>query len=209
VDTPHTWPASMYLLAYDLQKDRLSQRAWLDYLVRGAALGELLAGGFVAEHDGAVRPRAKGRPADEVLEQALRDVEQERPRAWRALLHQSRATMEAVAGQLVRTGAIRPRGRGVEALDRGAVAALQQSARALLQEDADVTSASVDDCALAALASVVPLHTVLTRRRTRRDRERVIALTQRVAAVVPGFERLIEQMHHTRGLSFSAGGPAH
>jgi Golgi phosphoprotein 3 (GPP34) len=206
---PRTWPANMYLLAYDLQKDRLSQRAWLDYLVRGAALAELLAEGFVVEEDGAVRTLPTARPADEVLDQALRDVEQQRPRGWRALLHQSRGTMDAVSGQLLRAGVTRPRGRGVEAVDRAAVDALQRSARALLQEDGDVAGAEVDECALAALASVVPLRTVLKSRPTRRDRQRVVTLTRRVAAVVPGFERLIEQMHHTRGLSFSAGGPLH
>jgi hypothetical protein len=31
-----TLPAKIYLLAYDLRKDRLSEEAWLDYLVRGS-----------------------------------------------------------------------------------------------------------------------------------------------------------------------------
>ena len=34
MDTGQKLPARMYLLAYDLDKDKPSGRAWLDYLVR-------------------------------------------------------------------------------------------------------------------------------------------------------------------------------
>jgi hypothetical protein len=40
-------PDRTYLLAYDLSKDKLAEEAWLGYLVRGAALAQLLAGGPV------------------------------------------------------------------------------------------------------------------------------------------------------------------
>ncbi len=41
---PHTPAARMYLLARDLDTGKLVDRDWLDYLVRGAALIDLLAG---------------------------------------------------------------------------------------------------------------------------------------------------------------------
>jgi hypothetical protein len=62
---------------------------------------------------------------------------------------------------------------------------------------------------LVALAAVVPVRTVFERRRKRRDRDRVDDLIRRVSVEIPGFERLIEQMRHTRGRSYSAGGPVH
>lgn len=58
-------------------------------------------------------------------------------------------------------------------------------------------------------ASVVPLRTVFERHRKRHDRERVDDLVERVSADIPGFERLIGQMRHTRGRAYSAGGPVH
>jgi hypothetical protein len=65
------------------------------------------------------------------------------------------------------------------------------------------------DAALVALASVVPLRTGFQRRRRRRDRERVDDLVRRASADVPGFQRLVGQMWHTRGRAYSAGGPVH
>jgi len=49
MDTGQNLPARMYLLVYDLDKDKPSGRAWLDYLVQGAALTELLAEGLLID----------------------------------------------------------------------------------------------------------------------------------------------------------------
>jgi ubiquinone/menaquinone biosynthesis C-methylase UbiE len=42
-------PGSLYLLAYDTRKNELAKRAWLDYLVRGAMLCELIIRGHLVE----------------------------------------------------------------------------------------------------------------------------------------------------------------
>jgi hypothetical protein len=45
MDSDRTSPARAYLLAYDLPTGQLTDKAWLDYVVQGAALAQLLAGG--------------------------------------------------------------------------------------------------------------------------------------------------------------------
>ena len=66
MDTGQKLPARMYRLAYDLDKDKPSGRAWLDYLVQGAALTELLAEGLLIDTGVKVIPAVEG-PGDEVL----------------------------------------------------------------------------------------------------------------------------------------------
>ena len=41
METGQTLPAKAYLLAYDLPQEKLTEKAWLDYVVQGAALTEL------------------------------------------------------------------------------------------------------------------------------------------------------------------------
>jgi hypothetical protein len=203
-----TLPGKAYLLAYDLPKEKLTERAWLDYVVQGAALAQLLADGGLRDTGTAVVAREGRHLGDEVLEQLLQEVRDGNPRDWRALLHESKATLEAVEDQLVRTGALARRGRRLVALDPGAVAGLQTKVRRIL-DDGDVARVDRLDGALVALASVVPLRTVFERRRKRQGRRRVDELVRRVSTDIPGFQRLIDQMRHTRGRAYSAGGPVH
>jgi hypothetical protein len=201
-------PDRMLLLAYDLHKDRLTEKAWLDYLVRAAALAQLLAGGQLVDAGRAVHPAAGQRPPDQVLDLVLAEVEGATARDWRALLHHSKATVQAVEDRLVRAGTVRPKGRGIVALDRETVAAIQAKARRLLH-DADPAPVDLGDAVLVTLASVVPLRTVFDRRRKHQDQGRVAVLAGRVCQGGPGFERLLAQVRHTRGRSYSAGGPVH
>ena len=146
-------PGKAYLLAYDLPKEKLTERAWLDYVVQGAALAQLLADGGLRDTGTAVVAREGRHLGDEVLEQLLQEVRDGNPRDWRALLHESKATLEAVEDQLVRTGALARRGRRLVALDPGAVAGLQTKVRRIL-DDGDVARVDRLDGALVALASV-------------------------------------------------------
>lgn len=209
-----TLPARMYLLAYDLTKDKPSDKSWLDYVVRGAALAQLLAEGRLTDTGSAVVP-AGGRPADEVLGLVYSEIEEAGPRDWRPLLHESKATLAAVEDQLVQTGVFERHDRGLTAVDRAAIAEVQERARQILGGHGTGVAGggggnvAVLDAALVALAFVIPLQTVFDRRRRRHDRDRVEALARLVSASVPGFERLLRQMRRTRGRAYSAGGPVH
>lgn len=208
MDTGQKLPARMYQLAYDLDKDKASGRAWLDYLVQGAALTELLAEGLLIDTGVAVIPAVEG-PADEVLGRVWQQAAGGRPHGWRGLLRQGRATLAAVEDQLIQAGAFEPKGRGLVAMDREAIAALQARARQILSGEAGDEGSAVPDAALVAMASVIPLRTVFERRHRRQDRERIDTLTRRVSLRAPGFDRMLQQMRRTRGRSYSAGGPVH
>ncbi len=208
MDTVQTLPARMYLLAYDLGSDGPSDKAWLDYVVRGAALAQLLADGRLLDTGDAV-VTAGDRPADEVLAVAYRQAGEAKARSWRGLLHQGKATLTAVENGLIQAGVVKQQGGHLVAVDREAVAALQDRARQILRGGADDEEAGVPDAALVAVASVVPLRTVFDRRRKHENRERADALARVVSAQAPGFDRLLTQMRRTRGRSYSAGGPVH
>jgi hypothetical protein len=198
----------MYLLAYDLGKDKPSGRAWLGHLVQGAALTELLAEGVLMDTGTAVIPAGE-RPGDEVLGLVWQQAAGRRPHGWRGLLRQGKVTLAAVEDQLIQAGAFERKGRGLVAMDREGIAVLQTRARQILRGEAGEEGGAVLDAALVAVASVIPLRTVFDRRRRRQDRERVDALTRRVSLKAPGFDRMLSQMRRTRGRSFSAGGPVH
>jgi len=203
MDTGQRLPARMYLLAYDLDKDKPSGRAWLDYLVQGAALTELLAGGLLIDTGVKVIPAVEG-PADEVLRLVWQQAAGSRPHGWRGLLRQGKVTLAAVEDQLIQAGAFERKGRGLVAMDREAIAALQAWARQIRSGEAGDEGSAVFDAALVAMASVVPLRTVFERRRRRQDRERIETLTRRVSLRAPGFDRMLQQMRRTRGRSYSA-----
>jgi Golgi phosphoprotein 3 (GPP34) len=207
MDIVRALPARMYLLAYDLDSDGPGDTAWLDYVVRGAALAQLLAEGRLTDTGDAVVTVGE-RPADEVLAVAYRQAEEAKAHTWRGLLHQGKATLAAVEDWLVRAGVFKRKSGHVVAADREAVAALQARARQVLRDGAGGQETDVLDAALVAVASVIPLRTVFDRRRMREDRARVDALACLVSARAPGFERLLTQMRRTRGRSQMASGPA-
>ena len=203
MDTGQKLPARMYRLAYDLDKDKPSGRAWLDYLVQGAALTELLAEGLLIDTGVKVIPAVEG-PGDEVLGLVWQQAAGRRPYGWRGQLRQGRVTLAAVENQLIEAGAFERKGRGLVAMDREGIAALQAWARQIRSGEAGNEGSAVFDAALVAMASVVPLRTVFERRRKRQDRARIETLTRRVSLRAPGFDRMLQQMRRTRSRSYSA-----
>ena len=202
MDTGQKLPARMYRLAYDLDKDKPSGRAWLDYLVQGAALTELLAEGLLIDTGVKVIPAVEG-PGDEILGLVWQQAAGRRPHGWRGLLRQGKVTLAAVENQLTEAGAFERKGRGLVAMDREAIAALQAWARQIRSGEAGNEGSAVFDAALVTMASVVPLRTVFERRRKRQDRERIETLTRRVSLRAPGFDRMFQQMRRTRSRSYS------
>jgi hypothetical protein len=134
------------------------------------------------------------RPTDEVLDLVCREVGEAKPRHWRGLLRQSKATLAAMEDQLIRAGVFNLEGRGMVAIDRQAIAGLQTRARQILSGEAGDGGTGILDAALVAVASVIPLRTLFDRRRKRQDRQRVDALTRLVSISAPGFERLPGQI---------------
>jgi hypothetical protein len=84
-------PESVFLLAFDLRRERLVGRGGLGYLLRAAALAELLTHGNLADDSG--RPRTAVTPAGAgALQAALWErIENSPPRSWRHWITKDRA----------------------------------------------------------------------------------------------------------------------
>jgi hypothetical protein len=211
MNTTQTLPAATYLLAYDTTKKDLAKKAWLEYLIRGAALGELILGGHLSGDARRAQAVQAGKPADPMLSRVLDDVVQSDRPSWKHLLHtHARETLASVEQQLTRDSAISiGPGGSVAAADPAAVESLQDAARTALTGRHDPDGLSEREAALAALAAIVPLPTVLSRKEQRSHAITIDAISDRAAAAHPAFRSLLTQMRRTRGRSFSAGGPVH
>ena len=189
-------PGEMCLLAYDLHRNRFVGMPTLEYLVRGAALTELLADGAIAVH-GRVVASSPDRPdLDPVLERLVEEIEHQGAPSWRKLL---RPVEERCAVDGVRVGAY----------GRAAANRLQGWTRNLLTgERLDDGDLAMLDVALVPLAGAVRLTTVASRRDWRANRDRVSTVTGRLADAIPGFGDLIAEMRGLRGRAFASGAAA-
>ena len=101
-ELPAGLPAQLYLLAYDPRKGRLVQNTGFPYLIRAAALTELLLSGRIVEEDGKPRAVPDAPPVgDPVLAGLLERIAASKPRSWQRWVHQdTRATLKAVRDEL-------------------------------------------------------------------------------------------------------------
>ena len=152
-------PASLYLLAYNTRKNELATKAWLDYLVRGAVLCELIIGGYLIEVSSRPRAAANGRgarqPADPMLSWVLDELRGDTGLTWRRLLRQDAAQSLAAIEQRLAQQRLISAGPGgsvtgrVTAADPAAIESMQESVRAAL-------TGQVDPAALAARTRLSP-----------------------------------------------------
>jgi hypothetical protein len=204
---PDTLPAKIYLLAYDVERQRVRGRN-LALVVRGALMAELSLRGCVTEENGAVRASGSRRTGDPVLDEALRTMGDDRARSWRSWLRRSaRPTLAAVRRQLVSTGLIRteptrvlgifPRTQ-VTVTDPAQVAALRDSVRDAVLGNGPVSRVSTTDATLIALVAVGELGTVLSGKERRQRSDRIAEFTERGGDAIPALKRVIRQIKAAR-----------
>ena len=161
----------------------------------------------------AVNSHGTSGPADPMLSLVLDELRQDPGLTWRKLLRQDATqSLAAVEQQLAHERLISAGPGGsvtgpVTGADPVAIESMQESVRAALTGQVDPAALPARDAALAALAAVVPLPTVISRREVRRHADVLAALGDRAAEQRPALRSLIAQMRRTRGRSFSAGGP--
>lgn len=188
-------PAQVYLLACDLGTDKLSAWPWLDYLVQGAALGELALGGYLTggEGEGGLRQQPGRWPTEPLLSEVLRTVE---GRSWRQALRHGTPTLMATRDRLVRDGVLVLRGHRTAVLAKAPVQRLQDQARGILLSGEGVTA---EQAAPVVLAAVAPLTIIASRRQWRLREDRVAQLTRLAAREAPTFGQMVAQMRKGRG----------
>ncbi|WP_433179862.1 GOLPH3/VPS74 family protein [Actinoallomurus sp. CA-150999] len=185
---PRPLPQRLFLLAYSLDKERLTSRSQLGAVLRAAALADLLLDGHITEEDG--RPKAVGRgPAgDPFLDTVLDQITAvDGPKSWQHWMRKTeRKAMPAVAEQLRDAGLVtaEPRrlipGDRFELRDRQVLTEYLATVQAALRQPA--YQADPRDTAALALSIAGDFTTVAGLRERRRHKPRVREL---IAEPVP------------------------
>ncbi|MDL4820751.1 GOLPH3/VPS74 family protein [Actinomadura opuntiae] len=197
VEVPDTLPARMYLLAYDLRKQRLTTRgSQLGYVLRAAALTELFLDGRLEDRRGRPVPGTPGEDPYGVLAQ----ISASRPRSWQHWVRKGgRALVRTVRDELVRDGWIRVRGRRMLGLfpyqevtvrDPRVVKELWGGASSALR-GRPVAHVNSYDAAAVALAAAGELKAVLPGSERRRHKRRIAELTARSGPAAPAVRKVI------------------
>ncbi|NDU74711.1 GPP34 family phosphoprotein [Actinomadura sp. DSM 109109] len=201
VEVPESLPARMYLLAYDLRRQRMSRGGVrLGCVLRAAALTELYLDGRLGEGR---RGPVPGTPGDDPYG-VLAQISASRARSWRYWVRKdARPLVAAVREELARGGWIRVRSRRAFGLfpyreitvkDPRVVKVLWGGASSALR-GRPVAHVNSFDAAAVALAAAGGWTTVLPGRDRRRHRRRIAELTARTGPAAPAVRQVIRQMN--------------
>src|SRR5258708_27227990 len=81
MDVPESLPARLFLLAYDLRKQRMTARMERGLVLRAAALNTLLREEYLTDDGGSPRALRDTHP-DPALSEVLQQIGASRPRRW-------------------------------------------------------------------------------------------------------------------------------
>lgn len=204
-DGPLSLPARMHVLAWDTTRLTVTGEAQLPYLVRAAALTELVQRGLLTDDDGIAVPAGPdARTGDPVLDGLLELTEESRPRPWRTWITlRAAVTLDAVRARLAADGLLRvERTRVLKIFPsveyRPAAAAV---ARRLHAEVRDILDGPVPadrvppaDAALIALAAAARLRTLPGAGERDCHRARIAALADRAGASAPVLHTLLHEV---------------
>ncbi|MGK4583966.1 GOLPH3/VPS74 family protein [Kitasatospora sp. HPMI-4] len=201
MELPETLAGKLYLLAYDPERERLTGRRNLEYLLRAAALTELLRRGLLRE-DGRTPVAVGTLPAglDPVLADQWRRIAGGRSHSWQHWVRwPHRRTVRAVREGLAAAGWIDVEEYRVLGVFPAARIALREP-RVRRALEAAVSSAlrgplsrvDPDDAALVALADAARLHAVLTWRQSREFRSRIQKLAPAAGPVPLALRRALQ-----------------
>ncbi|MFI7129630.1 GPP34 family phosphoprotein [Nonomuraea sp. NPDC050153] len=194
-------PRSAFLLAFDVRRERPAGRRELGYLLRAAALAELMLSGSLADESGKARavtaPASPGPLQAAVWEQ----ISGSPPRSWRSWIRKERSQAyrlvrdELEAARLVRVERHRvllfPVERVTPRKPYLSRRLAEQVARAV-HGGRPVGRLSQDVRVLAALAAATRLKTVLPAREWRRHRRRVEELSAPIEPITTALRKNVE-----------------
>lgn len=203
MDVPRSLTARLYLLAYDPRKERVVTNFRFPYLLRAAALTDLLLTGRIADDDGKVRVVSEERLADPVLDGLLHQIAQSAPRPWRHWIGKdTRATVRAVrdeleTGRWVKVELRQPflvfNRSHVRVRDTRVVKRLTTQVSAALT--GPVSRVGDREAALVGLAAAAELGTILPRATRRAHKQRIALLSERGGPATPALRKVIQQAH--------------
>ncbi|MEV5749545.1 GPP34 family phosphoprotein [Actinoallomurus sp. NPDC052308] len=200
MNLPRSLPARLYLLAYDLDKERVTGRTQLGLVLRAAALADLYLERRLADEDGKVKVTAARPTGDPVLDAVLRQIADARPRSWRRWVRaDERHIVREVRDHLEKERWIKVERRRilpdrVRLRERRPVKRYAAEVKAVLRP-----AAQPDDRTTAALvlAARGELSTVLSRRERREHRKRLEELADPLWPIARALEYALRQKRAT------------
>lgn len=210
---PDSLPEQIFLIACDLDRHRLP-RGEMPAVVRGALLTDLCLRGCLveSEEDGTVHVSGTRRTGNALLDDALRQMSEQRPHGWRGWIRRdARQTTHAVQQQLatrglitvepIRTLGVFPSTR-ITVHDPAQVTALRDMVRHIVSRDDRVSD---EQAALVALLAVGEVRAALSRQDRKNYAARIKALTEQGGAAIPALARVIRQIKAQRAAAASGG----
>ncbi|TVT30747.1 GPP34 family phosphoprotein, partial [Amycolatopsis rhizosphaerae] len=186
-------PAKMFLLTYDARRDRFTARAELGYLLRAAALADLVLRGHLADESGKAWPVKPFTGADPVLSELWGRITGAPPRSWRRRLGPGRRqAIRSVRDQLAEAGLIGLEPRRALGLipyskvtvrDQASVRSLGERVGRAIRGGEPAVRVAPDCAVLAALAASAGLRVVLKLGERRRYRQRLAELGRPVEPI--------------------------
>ncbi|MBK1783888.1 GOLPH3/VPS74 family protein [Prauserella cavernicola] len=213
--TGQSLAAKAYLLACDPAARRVRDRQQTAYLIRGAALTDLVLRGRLADDDGTASLQQSGTTGDALLDELLGQVAEGKPRKWKSLVRKdSRRTLDSLERTLADEGVIEldttpvlgilPR-RRVSPRDEAGVNRLRAAVDEALRGHGEVTSVPPEDAALAALVAAVELRGVVSRSDRRKLRDRIEQLEEHGGAAIPALRKVFREVRSARIAAANSG----
>jgi hypothetical protein len=198
---PESLPAQAFLLAFHPQRRRLTARTELGYLLRAAALADLVLCGHLVDESGKARAVGTVASLDPVLQEVWEQVAAAEPRSWRRwITSDRRRTFAAVRDQLADTRVVTleqqrflglfPHTRITLRETPGARRIRDQVGRAI-RGGQPVSRVDRDLAALAALAAAAQLRVVLGGRERRQFQARLGELGAPIEPIAKALRRAI------------------
>jgi hypothetical protein len=189
----------MFLLAFEPRRGRLTARGDLGYLVRAAALAELVLNGRLRDEGGKAVTAGPATDGDPVLEAVWAEIETGGPRSWRRLVERERKrTFRAVRDQLAAARVVKledARFLGLFPYTRVALRDTRYARRVAEQVGRAIRGGQAQDrverdaAVLAALAAAGQLKAVLGGRDRRQFKARLDRFAEPVAPVAKALRR--------------------
>lgn len=201
MNAPASLPAQIYLLHCLPGQQRIAEDERLPYLLRAAALVDLLLHGRIADQEGTVRVVSEERLGDPLLDDLLREIARSQPKKWVRWVGRPGRTKQAVrdaleAGRWIRIEPSNPlpivSTKHVKVRDERVVKRLtEQVSHALTAPLAEVGER---EAALAVLVAAGEVDQVLPREERHKHQDRLARLADRCGLTTPALRGMLREL---------------